>query len=680
MKLYIAEKPSLGRAIAAALPGTPQRGDGFIKTSNGDCVSWCIGHLLEQAEPHVYNPEYKSWRMQHLPIVPDDWQLSPKKESKGQLAVLRKLVKEADQLVHAGDPDREGQLLVDQLFAYLKVSRTKRASIQRLLINDLNTAAVQRALAKLELNTDYAPLSSSALARSRADWLYGINMTRAYTIQGRKVGYDGVLSVGRVQTPVLGLVVRRCEEIDNFVSKPFYEVKAHLNTEQGEPLTANWRPSEACEPYMDDMRRVLHKGLAQNVVSRITNKPAEISRYEKKNKKQAQPLPYSLSILQIDAAKRYGLNAQAVLTACQSLYEKHKLITYPRSDCRHLPQGHFKEAAAILDVIKNNQPTYAKAIDATDAGITSPAWNDKKVTAHHAIIPTHKKASLQTLGKAEQQVYTLIARQYIAQFYPVHEYADTRVEIIIEGGLFVSTAKTVINEGWQVLFRNDKTKDPEKTLPLLKKGQMLHCERGELVEKNTTPPPYFTDATLLSAMTGISRFVSSADIRKVLKDTDGLGTEATRAGIIELLFRRGFLERKGKQIHATDAGTGLIKALPEQATLPDMTAHWESTLNAISNRETGYADFMQPLEQQLRKLIADSGSGSVNSLRGVKAKQTGKSAFKKRASKGSSKTVGGNKFAKKKTAKKRAAKKTASSRPARRSDSKPDNGRDFGAS
>ncbi len=635
MKLYIAEKPSLGRAIAAVLPGTHQRGDGFIKTSNGDCVSWCIGHLLEQAEPHMYNPEYKSWRMQHLPIVPDEWKLQPKKESKQQLAVLRKLVKEADKLVHAGDPDREGQLLVDQLFAYLKVSQKKKAEIQRLLINDLNPAAVQRALDNLDLNKNYAPLSSSALARSRADWLYGINMTRAYTIQGRQVGYDGVLSVGRVQTPVLGLVVRRCEEIENFVSKPFYEVKAHLKTENDEQFTANWRPSEACEPYMDDMRRVLHKGLAENVVARITDKPAEIKKYEKKNKKQSQPLPYSLSILQIDAARKYGLNAQNVLSTCQSLYEKHKLITYPRSDCRYLPQGHFKEGKAILAVIKNNDSSFEKTVDAADSSIKSPAWNDKKVTAHHAIIPTQRKVNLQSLSKQEQQVYRLIARQYIAQFYPVHEYADTRVEIIIEGGLFVATAKTILKEGWQVLFRGDKSKEAEKTLPLLQKGQELHCERGELVEKNTTPPPYFTDATLLSAMTGISRYVSSADIRKILKDTDGLGTEATRAGIIELLFRRGFLTRKGKQIHDTDAGRGLIKALPEEASLPDMTAHWESTLNAISNRESNYADFMQPLQVQLRKLIANSSSGSVNSLRGVTAKKSavGKKKFKKRSKK-----------------------------------------------
>ncbi len=636
MKLYIAEKPSLGRAIASALAasvgGREQRGEGFIKISNGDCVSWCIGHLLEQAEPHAYNPEFKSWRLEHLPIVPDEWKLQPKKETRSQLTILRKLVKEADELVHAGDPDREGQLLVDQLFNYLKLSAKRRSTIQRLLVSDLNLAAVQRALAQLDLNRKFAPLSASALARSRADWLYGINMTRAYTIEGRKVGYDGVLSVGRVQTPVLGLVVRRCIEIETFVSKPFYEVIAHLVTQKDEPFTASWRPSDACKPYMDDMRRVVVKKLAEKVVASITDKPGRITKYEKKNKKQAQPLPFSLSVLQIDAARQFGLSAQTVLSTCQALYERHKLITYPRSDCRYLPQEHYRERSSILDAIATNEIKLSNSVSKADTGIKSAAWNDSKVTAHHAIIPTQRKLNAASLSSIEQQVYGLIARQYLAQFYPVHEYADTRVDIEIAGGLFVATAKTVLIKGWQVLYARDKAREAQKTLPPMVMGQQLHCQRGELLEKNTTPPPYFTDATLLAAMTGISRYVSSADIRKILKETDGLGTEATRAGIIELLFRRGFLIRQGKQIHATDAGRGLIKALPEQATLPDMTAHWEATLNAISLRETAYADFMRPLEVQLHKLIADSSSGSVDSLRGVIAKQGAtKKQFKKRS-------------------------------------------------
>ena len=243
MKLYIAEKPSLGRAIADVLPTPHRKADGCIYVGNGDCVSWCVGHLLEQAEPDAYDARFKQWRLEHLPILPAEWQLKPKPNSRKQLAVLRKRGKEAEQLIHAGDPDREGQLLVDQVIDYLKVRSNKRDSIQRCLINDLNPAAVTRALSQLRDNKEFVPLSTSALARSRADWLYGINMTRAYTLMGRKVGYQGVLSVGRVQTPVLGLVVRRDEEIERFVAKPFYQLIAHVVTQQGEHFKARWQPS-----------------------------------------------------------------------------------------------------------------------------------------------------------------------------------------------------------------------------------------------------------------------------------------------------------------------------------------------------------------------------------------------------------------------------------------------------
>ena len=666
MKLYVAEKPSLGRAIAEVLPGPLTRREGYLVAASGDHVSWCIGHLLEQAEPHKYNAEYKSWRMQHLPIVPEQWKLTPKKQTKQQLSVLKKLVADATVLVHAGDPDREGQLLVDQLFAYLKVSKTRRAAIERVLINDMNPAAVQRALNDVRNNTEFAALSSSALARARADWLYGLNMTRAYTIQGRRVGYDGVLSVGRVQTPVLGLVVRRCEEIDNFVSKPFYEVIAHLQTDNGEAFTATWQPSEACEPYMDDSGRVLVKGLAENVVKRITGKPASVSKLDKKNKKQRPPLPYSLSALQIDASRRYGLSAQDTLSVCQSLYEKYKLITYPRSDCRYLPREQFSQASGVLSAIKVNEKKLSAGVDNADKSIKSAAWDDKKVGAHHAIIPTLRKLTGNSLSQREQQVYGLVARQHLAQFYPQHEYIDTRAEIMIEKGLFVATSKKVTVPGWKVLYEAAKNKDddtPPNRLPDLTKGQPLHCSKGELVEKNTTPPPYFTDATLLAAMTGIARYVKDADIRKILKETDGLGTEATRAGIIELLFRRGFFQRKGKQIHATPAGIGLVKALPEQATLPDMTAQWESVLEKISQRENTFHDFMQPLETQLHTLISQSASSAMSSLKGVvavKGKATKKRPYTKKKGASRKKVATGKKAAgKKATGKKVSRKKTS---------------------
>ena len=294
MILIIAEKPSLGRAISAVLPKPHQRGDGFVKTGDGYVVSWCIGHLLEQAEPESYDPAFKKWSHEHLPIVPDKWQLKPKKSVSKQLSVLRNLITDADEVIHAGDPDREGQLLVDEVIHFLGVKGKKLSAVKRCLVNDLNPAAVSRSLETLRSNREFSPLSQSALARSRADWLYGINMTRAYTLQGRKVGYQGVLSVGRVQTPVLGLVVRRDREIENFVSVPYYKVLAHLQTEDRKTFTAEWSPSEACEKFLDEQKRNLSKPLAENVVRRISFKPASVKKVERKKKTPDSAAPSQL--------------------------------------------------------------------------------------------------------------------------------------------------------------------------------------------------------------------------------------------------------------------------------------------------------------------------------------------------------------------------------------------------
>ncbi|MBL4680230.1 MAG: DNA topoisomerase III, partial [Pseudomonadales bacterium] len=526
MKLYIAEKPSMGRAIADVLPKPHRKMDGCILTGNGDYVSWCIGHLLEQAEPKAYNPNFKQWREEHLPIIPTDWKLQPKSNTKKQLAVLKKLISDSDEIIHAGDPDREGQLLVDQVIAYLtKKQSSVRQSVKRCLINDLNPKAVTRALANLKDNKEFAPLSSSALARSRADWLYGINMTRAYTLQGRKVGFDGLLSVGRVQTPLLGLVVRRDEEIEKFTVKPYYEVAAsiqHSENEATNKFIAIWQPSEACEPYMDSEGHILLKSLAENVVKRIESKVAKVKKVSEKNKKLSPPLPYNLSALQIDAATKFSLSAQEVLDLCQMLYERHKIITYPRSDNRYLPNEHFELAKGILRSIATNINKFANLVSAADIKIKSKAWDDKKVAAHHAIIPTEKTINIQHLSKGEYNIYTLIARQYIAQFYVKHEFKDIQVDLDIEGGLFVAKNRSTTIEGWKQVFASDnkeKKNQNKNTIPSLKKGEQLFCREAKLLEKETTPPKHFTDATLLSAMTGIARFVKDPEVRKILKET-----------------------------------------------------------------------------------------------------------------------------------------------------------------
>ncbi|MCP1266731.1 DNA topoisomerase III [Aeromonas hydrophila] len=632
MRLFIAEKPSLGRAIADVLPKPHKKGDGFIETAQGDVVTWCIGHLLEQAEPDAYDAAYKQWRMESLPIVPAQWQLVAKPKTKTQLTVIKRLIKQADCVVNAGDPDREGQLLVDEVIDFLGYGKTR--PVLRCLISDLNPPAVRRALDKLRDNKEFVPLAVSALARSRADWLYGINMTRAYTLLGRKGGCSELLSVGRVQTPLLGLVVRRDLEIEAFVPKSFFEVLAHLQTEGNERFSAKWLPSEACLPWQDEEGRVLNRALAAKVVERIQGQPALVEEVEEQARKQAAPLPYNLSSLQIDAAKRFGMDAKRVLDICQGLYERHKLITYPRSDSRHLPSDHFNRAGQVREAITSTAPALAKAVSEADGKLRSKAWNDSKVDAHHAIIPTEKQGNPATLGADEAKLYGLIARQYLLQFYPPFEYNDSKALLRIAGGLFQAKARRILKAGWKALLGVEEDDEEEAgTLPALRKGEQLLCERGELQEKMTQPPKSFTDATLLAAMTGIARYVQDPEIRKTLRETDGLGTEATRAGIIDLLFKRRFLVRQGKSIKATPTGRALIQALPATATTPDMTALWEQHLGRIAERQTSYQQFMGPLTEQLNGLIdgARQDSGASFSALPKAAPGADKRRFTKRS-------------------------------------------------
>jgi DNA topoisomerase-3 len=627
MKLYIAEKPSLARALANALvPAISKtKEDGFITLLNGDIVSWCIGHLLELAEPELYNPEFKKWRLEHLPIVPDIWQYQPKIKTRKQLTVLIRLIKQASSIVHVGDPDREGQLLVDEVLNYAGAVKDGKF-ISRCLINDLNNQAIVKALNQIKDNREFAALSSSALARSRADWLYGINMTRLCSLKGQQQGFRGVLSVGRVQTPVLGLVVQRDADIANFVSKPFYEVYAHLQTSKGELFDAKWQPSEACNDYCDDEGRVFSKALADKVAQRITGQSGMVTDVKKQQKTQAAPLPYSLSSLQVDASKRFGLSAKLVLDICQELYEKHKLITYPRSDCRYLPNDHFQESSLVTQAIKRNCPALSGACENADLSLRSKVWNDKNITAHHAIIPTSRQLSRVQLSGDEAKVYQLIATQYLLQFYPEHRFEETLIRVKILTGDFVAKAKSIVSIGWKALLATEKTvqqpSDDQKLpefLPLLAKDDLVHCRHGELVEKQTAPPKPYTDASLISAMTGIARHVNDPDIRKILKENDGLGTEATRAGILDLLTHRGFIQRQGKNLLSTESGQALIASLPIQATTPDMTAHWEAYLNAICEKRASYRDFMAELEKQLPGIMKAVATTSFAGLANIKS-------------------------------------------------------------
>lgn len=609
MRLFIAEKPSLGRAIAAALPGSIQKGKGWLRCGDHDVVTWCIGHLLEPAEPAHYDPRWQKWRLHELPIVPDQWAVSPKDSVRDQLGVVESLIGDAETIVHAGDPDREGQLLVDEVLRYFRVRRP----VERLLIQDLTPTAVARSLNQLRDNREFRRLSHSALARQRADWLYGINLTRAYTLRYQRQGQQGVYSVGRVQTPVLGLVVERDKTIAEFNPRPFFTLAVNCQPNSGaESFTARWRPGEAFRDAMDEEDRILDRTVVEKVATAIEGQAGTITQARFRERNESPPLPLSLSALQINAGRLFGMGAKAVLDAAQNLYEKHQLITYPRSDCRYLPEAHFQQKHDIIAAIRAVTPALSSKADQADLKRQSRAWDDSKVDAHHAIIPTARQRPAGNLNRTEQKIYDLIARYYLVQFYPDAVHREGRLDLQVAGYDFRATETGVVSTGWKSLeLRKKEQQDkPARPLPRLDQGDVVHCSSPEIKDRMTQPPSHFTDATLLSAMTHIARFVTDTELRKTLRDTDGLGTEATRAGIIETLFKREYLFREGRYIKATEKGLDLIGVLPEAVAQPDMTAVWEATLERIRQGEGDPRAFLQTIETQITDLVSPLKAGA----------------------------------------------------------------------
>lgn len=608
MRLIVAEKPSLARAIAAAWPNaTFSRQEGYL--AGGDVVvSWCLGHLLEQAAPDHYDPRYKRWNLHDLPIIPSTWQLEPRKQARSQLAVLRRLIKQATTIIHAGDPDREGQLLVQETLEYLGW----KGPTQRLLVNDMNPAAIRKAIGQLRDNREFAALYAAAQTRARADWLYGINLSRAWTLTGQQAGHDGVLSVGRVQTPVLGLVARRDEQIERFTPVPYYVLSVTFATSGG-PCTAFWQPQDMetlqASQLADEQGRILDRRQIDALTPRLMEgSPGRVTQAERKPRRQPAPLPYSLSTLQVDAARRYGLRAQHTLDCCQALYERHKLVTYPRSDCRYLPMTFLHSAARDLAQAVEGNERLTNWQRGCDMNRHSRAFNDAKIGAHHALAPTGRSPAGISLTQAEQQVYELIVRNVLAQFYPDLEFDE--LTLIFDAPLddapverFLARGRHIRVPGWKPLF-SSSAEAPE--LPRLTPGESVQIAEWQVDDRMTRPPEPFTDASILNAMTHIARYVDDARVRQTLRDTDGLGTEATRAGIIEMLVTRGLLVREGKAIRASRTGRALIAALPDDATRPERTALWEQRLTAIAEQKDAPAPFMATLESDIRALLGQA--------------------------------------------------------------------------
>ncbi len=604
MRLFIAEKPSMGRELAACLGQPQKRHKDYIETPNG-VVTWAYGHILRQWEPGEYDERYQRWQAQDLPIVPREWMLKPTEDAQQQFQLICRLMDQADEIVHAGDPDREGQLLIDEILGYVKNTKP----VYRILLNALDEKSIHKALADLKDNRQFIPLRDSALARSRADWLMGMNLSRAYTLRARREGHQKVtFPIGRVKTPTLALVVRREREIENFTPQEYYLLKANFHAEGGDFVT-KWKPQEE-QVGLDSEGRLVQKYIGEEILKRLAQQPeGKVVELSRKKKQEPAPLPLSLSALQVLAGKRYGYEPQEVLDVAQNLYER-KWTTYPRSDCDYLPENQWDDRHAILANLSSIVDDELQQMAAqADGSIRSRAWNDKKITAHHAIIPTTVPCPLASLNERERNIYRLIARAYVAQFYPVYQYEQTKVSVEAAEEIFTASGRVVLEAGWRVLYSKDVTEEKEETsasLPPLKKSEPVQFLGGELDEKTTKPPTRFTPATLLEAMKNIHRYVHDEKLKKQLRDVAGIGTEATRATIIAELTKRKFLQEKGKKkyLSPTEQAYLLIDALPEMLTYPDETAKWEERLAEMSHGEDSLQSFLADQTEYVTALVA----------------------------------------------------------------------------
>jgi DNA topoisomerase-3 len=624
--LIIAEKPSVGRDIAGALDGVFQKrlladvtgkkkaakDEPTFLESDNEVITWAVGHLVQLAEPEEYDEKWKKWRMADLPIVPPNgFKLVPRDaKSKKQLKLVETLLKreDVDRVVNACDAGREGELI----FAYLyesvlgtpPTSADAPKPVERLWINSMTKQAIRDGFDQLRPGAQLEPLESAARARSEADWLVGMNATRAATIRGR-AWVGGVVSLGRVQTPTLAIIVRREREIQAFVPEPYWLVHGSFDPRyEGlwfDPVKADDKDTPTGqETWLKEAER------AEEIVTKVSGKTGTVESVERKEQSERAPLLYDLTSLQRDANRRFGFSARRTLQAAQSLYEGKKAITYPRTNSRWLsgdlvPQ--LKPTAETLVEIPEYE-TAARFVMRLDQLPLGRVVNDARVDDHHAIIPTDVEHDVSTFSPDERRIFDLVARRFLAVFHPPARYARTTVVTLVEDERFRTRGKVTLEAGWRGVYGveadADRTReeDPESAeLPPLEKGQPVRVVSAESEAKETRPPPRYTEATLLSAMETAGKFVDDEELREAMKER-GLGTPATRAETIETLIRREYIERVGKDLAPTPKGLQVITMLEEnKLTSPELTGDWEKRLRDIEHEKGEKEDFIKGIEE-----------------------------------------------------------------------------------
>ena len=632
MRLFIAEKPSVAKAIAEEL-GVTGKGEGFIEC-DADRITWCFGHMLELAEPDEYTDDdapvnpvtgKKLWRVEDLPIIPTAWVIRPKSEAEKQLKVIARLLKEASVIVNAGDSDREGQLLIDEVLDYFDNSKP----VLRFWVSAHDAVSLQRGLAAMKDNAGYVGFGAAAMARSRADWLIGMNLSRAYTLRAQRGGSRALLTVGRVQTPTLALVVGRDRDIEAFKPVPYHTIKAAIQHNKA-AFIAHWRPQDN-QPGLDSENRLVDTVIANAIIDKVSGASGRVTDYKQEPKKQAQPRAYSLSDITLLASNKYGYSATEVLDTCQSLYETHKLTSYPRTDCAYLPESQHADAPRVLEAIKHVNPDLAVLIDGANPAIKSKTWDDAKVGVHFGIIPTMHKGSTTRLSDKERNIYALIVRAYIAQFYPLHEFLSTTATLDVAGVIFQTSGKTITHNGWRDVYTEVEEEDnveasEQQTLPPMNINDDIRCLKASRQDAKTKPPARFTEGTLQRAMENIHKYIAQPEHKKMLRDGDGIGTSATRASIISELKRRTVLDTKGKQIISTTLGRSIIDALPEVVKSPVLTAIYERVLRDIEQDASGLHGFIDRQVKFVTEQVAKANVGAVK-INGAKAAVTVSTQF-----------------------------------------------------
>ena len=595
--LVLAEKPSVARDIAKVLKCS-QNGNGFIAGSKY-IVTWALGHLVTLADPEAYGDKYKQWRLEDLPMLPDKMQLVVIKQTAKQFGIVKSLLHrdDIDELVIATDAGREGELVA----RWIIVKAGFKKPIKRLWISSQTDKSILEGFANLKPASQYENLYHSALCRSEADWLVGLNVTRALTCK-----YNAQLSAGRVQTPTLAMIVQRENEIRNFKPQDFWTIQAGFNG-----FTVQWKDKSG-------LNRIFDRSKAENIVSKVSCQIGEVTSVNKELKKELPPLAYDLTELQRDANRRYSYSAKQTLNIMQRLYETHKLVTYPRTDSRYITEDIVSTLPERLKSIAVG--SYAKAaqnILRNKISTTKRFVDNSKVSDHHAIIPTEQYVNLGTLNQEERNNYDLIVKRFLAVLSPAFEYEQTTVEVQSNGERFTARGKIVKAMGWKEIYSgaadddsDDDSDEKEQSLPDVKQGMKGKMDPVRLVNGKTKPPARYTEATLLSAMEHPGKFVEDKALREALESSSGLGTPATRADIIEKLFSTFYIERKGKEIYPTSKGIQLVDLVPADLKSPEMTGKWEQQIAYIRKGRENHAAFISEMKHYATKLVQNVAMSS----------------------------------------------------------------------